>query len=502
MTDLREIEAKVLLTLQRLGGKARTKQVAADSGLDPAASMRASLTLAELGLIETSVRRRILLRLNEEGISYAELKLPERRMVEAALQSSRPRDVWELLRIARVPEAMAPVALGWIKRKNWGKIAKMEGRMQLQVDKVPAQAKDEQLLDLLHQRRGAYLDELPETLQSAVATLKRRKLLEASETIERTHALTEKGLGILRQGIQPTRETTALTSDMIVSGGWRSVKLREYDVTASPPEIHPGKKHVFAQFIDRAREVLNSMGFEEAEGPYVETEFWNFDVLFQAQDHPAREIHDSYVVSRPEKGRLEFPDIARNVAQTHEDGWETGSTGWGYRWSLEKAQHLVLRTQTTAVSMRYLATHREPPVKMYCLSKIFRPDVMDALHIQEPHQLDGIVGDRGITLRHLLGFLQAFASALDLGEVKFRPHYFPFTEPSVESYIKHPKLGWIEFVGSGVFRPEVLKPLGIDFPVIAWGIGFDRLAMIALGIDDIRDLYSRRLDWLRQKPLR
>lgn len=163
---------------------------------------------------------------------------------------------------------------------------------------------------------------------------------------------------------------------------------------------------------------------------------------------------------------------------------------------------MVLRTQTTAVSMRYLATHREPPVKMYCLSKIFRPDVMDALHIQEPHQLDGIVGDRGITLRHLLGFLQAFAAALDLGEVKFRPHYFPFTEPSVESYIKHPKLGWVEFVGSGVFRPEVLKPLGVDFPVIAWGIGFDRLAMIALGIDDIRDLYSRRLDWLRQKPLR
>ncbi len=127
---------------------------------------------------------------------------------------------------------------------------------------------------------------------------------------------------------------------------------------------------------------------------------------------------------------------------------------------------------------------------------------MDAQHAMEFYQLDGIVGDKGITLRHLLGFLREFAAVLGLGEVKFRPHYFPFTEPSVESYVRHPKLGWVEFVGSGVFRPEVLRPLGVDFPVIAWGIGFDRLAMIALGIDDIRELYSRRLDWLRTKPVR
>jgi len=130
---------------------------------------------------------------------------------------------------------------------------------------------------------------------------------------------------------------------------------------------------------------------------------------------------------------------------------------------------------------------------------VFRPDVLDAKHSMEFTQLEGIIGDRNITLRNLLGLLKKFAKALNLGEVKFRPGYFPFTEPSVESFVKHPKLGWVEFVGSGMFRPEVLMPLGIDFPVIAWGIGFDRLAMIRLGIDDIRELYTKKLDLLREK---
>ena len=152
--------------------------------------------------------------------------------------------------------------------------------------------------------------------------------------------------------------------------------------------------------------------------------------------------------------------------------------------------------------MRYLASHKTPPIKMFCLSKVFRPDFLDAKHSMEFTQLEGIVGDKGINLRHLLGLLERFASIMNLGKVRFKPGYFPFTEPSVESFVKHPSLGWIEFVGAGMFRPEVLKPLGIDFPVIAWGMGFDRLAMIALGIDDIRDLHSRRLELLRDKPIK
>jgi phenylalanyl-tRNA synthetase alpha chain len=243
------------------------------------------------------------------------------------------------------------------------------------------------------------------------------------------------------------------------------------------------------------------MGFEEYDGPYVEEEFWNFDLLFQAQDHPAREIHDSYILKKPKKGIIENAELMERVRKTHENGWITGSRGWKYKWNPDITRRLVLRTQTTAVSMRYLNEHKEPPIKMFCISKVFRPDVLDSKHAMEFTQLEGIIGDNKITLRHLLGLLKNFAKTLGLGEVKFRPGYFPFTEPSVESFVKHPKLGWVEFVGAGMFRPEVLKPLAIKFPVIAWGIGFDRLAMIRLGINDIRELYSKRLDLLREKTL-
>jgi len=502
LTELRENEARMLESLGRMQGKGAIEQVARESALQLSSAMRVALSLQEQKLIRIFEKKRTYVRLTEEGISYAEMKVPERRLVETALRAGGEADVSELSRKTRVPENMLPIAIGWIRRKDWGEIRKRDGRLILSVGREPSETTDESLLRTIYEKKQVEVEDVPNELRATLTILKGRNLIDLDEKVERKLELTSSGVDVVSKGVKVSEEITALTSDLILSGKWRNIKLREYDISAAPPEFYPGKKHIFAEFIDEAKRALVAMGFEEYEGPFVETEFWNFDVLFQAQDHPAREIHDSYRVKHPRQGDIEFRDLAERVRHTHEDGWTSGSTGWGYEWSYDTARRLVLRTQTTAVSMRYLATHRRPPIKMYCLSKIFRPDVLDALHAMEFHQLDGIVGDRGINLRHLLGFLKEFAATLGLGEVKFRPHYFPFTEPSVESYVKHPRLGWVEFVGSGVFRPEVLRPLGIDFPVIAWGIGFDRLAMIALGIDDIRELYSKRLNWLRMKPLR
>ena len=502
MAELRENDVRMLNTLERMQGRGTIEQVSRESGLQLSAAMRAALSLQDHKLLTILERKRAFIRLTEEGMSYAELKVPERRLVEAALEAGGESDIEELGKKTRVPENMLTIAIGWIRRKAWGEITKRDGRLVLSVMKEPDKTVDELLLNMIYEKKLLQAEDVPSELKEALALLKSRNLIELDEKTERSIQLTSAGFEILAKGIKPAEETTALTSDLIVSGKWKNIRLREYDISASPPELYPGKKHIFSEFIDEAKRVLTAMGFEEYEGPYVETEFWNFDVLFQAQDHPAREIHDSYRVKHPKLGQIDLNELAERVKRTHENGWITKSTGWGYKWNHDVAKRLVLRTQTTAVSVRYLSTHQEPPIKMYCLSKVFRPDVLDAQHGIEFYQLDGIVGDKGITLRHLLGFLREFAAVLGLGEVKFRPHYFPFTEPSVESYVKHPKLGWVEFVGSGVFRPEVLRPLGIDFPVIAWGIGFDRLAMIALGIDDVRELYSRRLDWLRTKPMR
>jgi len=472
------------------------------SGLDEAAVVRAAMSLKEKNLVSVLEEVRRLARLTEEGRDCAERGLPERRLVMAALELGGKAAVEQAAVKAGISTDLIPIAVGWVRRKSLCSFSKSDGSILLEVISEPSETEDEELLKRLRRDVDTDVQDLPVYLRGRVEELRRRKLVAVVEKVNRVLELTVEGKQVLqRLPEEPEKEVTSLTPEMIVTGAWRRARFREYDVTAAPRPVYPGKKHPFVEFAEASRRILVAMGFEEADGPLVETEFWNFDVLFQAQEHPAREIHDSYVLKYPREGDIEDPKLVQRVRRTHEDGWITGSTGWRYRWDSRISRRLLLRTQTTAVSMRYLAAHKKPPIKMFCLSKVFRPDFLDAKHAMEFTQLDGIVGAPGITLRHLLGFLQAFADALKLGEVKFKPGYFPFTEPSVESYVKHPKLGWVEFVGSGMFRPEVLKPLGIDFPVIAWGMGFDRLAMIALGIDDIRYIHSKRLDWLRQKAL-
>ncbi|RLI29825.1 MAG: phenylalanine--tRNA ligase subunit alpha, partial [Candidatus Hecatellales archaeon] len=403
---------------------------------------------------------------------------------------------------AKLPREKVNIALGWLVRKGWGEIVKGAGLLKATLAEPPAEGDDEKLLSLLA-RKGELDGEAvkAEGLEQALNQLKRRGLLEVKEQKVWRLSLTEGGWRAaesLPTQLEAKPVVTLLTGELLRSGKWRKVEFQRYDVTARPPSLYPGKKHFYLEFLEEVRDILLSMGFEEAWGPYVETEFWNFDVLFQPQDHPAREIHDSYQLKNPAKGRLPPKRIVSAVRRTHEDGWKTGSKGWRYRWNPEIARRLVLRTQTTAVSARSLAGGVKPPLKIFCLSKVFRPDVLDAKHSMEFHQCDGIMGDWNLTLRHLLGFFVEFCGRLGFKEVKFAPSYFPFTEPSVEVFVKHPRLGWVEIAGSGVFRPEVTLPLGVKFPVLAWGAGIGRLAMIRLGIDDIRELHTQKLDMLRR----
>jgi phenylalanyl-tRNA synthetase alpha chain len=498
---LRANEFKILKALDKLGGKCKSEELKKEAQLEEASMMRATLSLLSKNLISVKEEEIETVKLNEEGKLYAKLGLPERRLVKAILEMGGKASLKEAALKSNLEEKFLPIVLGWVKRKNLAEIKKQDNEIFLIAKEFQETDLDEELLKQINQKEEVQVEELQKEYLESLKRLKSRNLILLEKKTLREFQLTELGLNLIKKSPMIQEEVTALTTDLILSGRWKEVELAEYDITAAPPIVFPGKKQIYVEFMEEARRILLSMGFEEYEGPLVETEFWNFDVLFQAQDHPAREIHGSYLVKNPAFGEIEDKDLMEKVKKTHENGWITGSLGWGYKWDSNIAKRLVLRTQTTAVSMRYLSTHKKAPIKMFCLSRVFRPDVLDAKHSMEFTQLEGIVGDYGITIRHLMGFLKEFSKALGLGEVKFKPSYFPFTEPSIESFVKHPVLGWIEFVGSGMFRPEVLKPLGIDFPVIAWGIGFDRLAMIRLGINDIRDLYSKKLDWLRKKAL-
>ena len=207
------------------------------------------------------------------------------------------------------------------------------------------------------------------------------------------------------------------------------------------------------------------------------------------------------LIKNPTHGELIQKDFIENVKQTHENGWQTGSIGHNYKWDPKKAARLLLRPQGTSISARTLYNLKIPS-KYFSIARCFRPDQIDATHAIEFNQTEGIICDPNITFRDLLGILKTFAiEVAGAEEVRFRPDYYPFTSPSVELSAKHPKLGYIEFGGAGIFRPEVTKPFGIDHPVLAWGLGVERLFMTKFNISDIRSLYSQDLDWLRSEKV-
>jgi phenylalanyl-tRNA synthetase alpha chain len=297
-------------------------------------------------------------------------------------------------------------------------------------------------------------------------------------------------------------EIGTLTPEMLEAGSWKGKTFRSYNVKVPPTRLVPGRTNPYAHFLEDVKDKLASLGFEEFDGPIVETEFWNSDALFMPQFHAARDIHDAYYVADSSKTgfahakTIDEPWLS-NVAAAHENGGGTGSRGWSYNFDVEFTKRLILRSQGTVLSAKTLPKAKVPG-KYFGIVRCFRYDQVDATHLPDFYQTEGIVLGEDVNLRTLLGMLEIFAREVaGADEVKYVPGYFPFTEPSVEVHIKHPVLGWFELGGSGIFRPEVTDSLGVNVPVAAWGIGIDRMALMALGLNDLRELFSGDIENVR-----
>jgi phenylalanyl-tRNA synthetase alpha chain len=332
-----------------------------------------------------------------------------------------------------------------------------------------------------------------------------RGMLRAVEREDVSYGFSENARSVretLRTAGATGQEIGVLTPEILQGGEWRTRGFRAYNTSLPPERVLAGRQNPYAQFIRELKDKLVSLGFEEFDGPLVETEFWNGDALFMPQFHSARDIHDVYYVKEPTHAR-EIPEpYLGQVAATHENGWTTGSMGWRYGFDRTFTRRLILRSQGTVLSAKQLPKASVPGKYFGCV-RCFRYDQVDATHQADFYQTEGIVLGEEVNLRTLLGLLTMFAREVaGAQEMRFAPAYFPFTEPSVEVYIKHPVVGWTELGGSGIFRPEVTKPLGIDVPVLAWGLGIERMAMVSLGIDDIRELFSPNLEAVRLRVRR
>jgi len=507
MVELREAERKTLLAIQRLREKASAEQIVTETGLSDAAIMRAALTLQEKKLVKIREKKQTIIKLNKEGTLYAENQLPERKILDALYHKGGEALIAHIQQEIDIPSTAIPLALGWLVQKNWAVINKEKNTISLTKysrAQKPPRGNDEKLLALLAKKRTIFVEELDKDLQQVVAILKRRKLIETKERSTYELELTKQGWELVEKGLEAAEETSQLTPELIISGKWRKVKLQKYDIEAPVAKTWSGKKHPYLQFLDEVKMKLVALGFKEMIGTIVETSFFNFDALYTPQGHPAREPSSVYYVKSPKYGAVNaYKHALTNVKKTHENGWKTDSSGWRYKYSVKEAGRLILRSHTTCLSARtLLSKDLEIPGMYFSIGQCYRPEVLDKTHLTEFNQVEGIVVDKDLTLKDLLGVLEKFA--IDIAgadRAKFVPDYFPFTEPSVELRAYKKGYGWIEFGGSGIFRPEVTLPLGIEVPVLAWGLGIDRLFMLKAGIDDIRQIFSLDLDWLRRQEV-
>lgn len=495
--QLSYLEKRVLLVLKEL--KRATPEDIQRKGRfrELVEVMNAASWLQAKGLV--TMKERLVRRYALARPGGARRQLPERKALKALVASGGRLEVPRLKARCRFDDAELAVALGWLRRKGWAEVTKgAEGSVVAATatgrKAVAAIGPDEQLLSRL--AKGELTEDAidPAVLRDLKS---RQDLVRERQSVMREIALMPAGERILAAGITLRPEVTQLTTEVLQSGKWRDADFRAYDPKAFAPLIRPGKRHVLGAYIERIRRIFLSMGFTEIAGDFVQPAFWVFDALFTPQDHPARDLLDTFYVVRPEKLPLPEDDIVRKVAEAHESGGGTGSTGWGYRWDRTEAERAVLRPHTTPVTLRHLADHPHPPQKAFIIGRNFRRDAIDWKHLPEFHQIEGVVMEQGANLAQLMGTVEEFYRRLGFTDVIFRPGYFPYTEPSMEPEGRLPDGRWLELGGSGIFRPEVTTPLGIEAPVLAWGLGLERVIMAIEGIMDIRQLYFSDLDWLR-----
>ena len=474
--------------------------IAQSADMDVKSVMSAAGSLASKNIIEVNKEIEKTYSLTDDGIDYAEHGLPERRLLNV-LAEKNEIPMRELADETGLDKQEANIALGWLRRKDWAQIEK--GVINI-TDKganfVSNYDSDERVLDYLKANAEGvklFTDDLKDGFNKLLG---RKNILNVEKETSHSFKLLPLGEEILKIGFTITEQATQLTHEQLKDNKWRDLEYRPYDINAEAPVVFAGKEHPLRVIIDEIREIFLNMGFSEDNGEYVESAFWNFDSLFQPQDHAAREMQDTFYLKNPLTCDLPDDDLVRRIAQTHENGADTGSTGWQYDWSEDVARQSVLRTHTTGISTKHLFED-EAPIKMFSVGRVFRRETFDYKHLPEFHQVEGLVCGEGISYQNLLGTLKEFYKKLGF-EVRFRPAYFPYTYLSTESEIYLEEKGsWIELGGAGMFRPEVLKPLGIDQPALAFGMGIERLAMIRYGVEDIRMLYKSDINWLREVPL-
>jgi len=453
---------------------------------------KASLWAKVKGILKIDEEITEFIELTKEGEEYVKEGLPEKNLLKILEKGEKS--------ISSLNKKVKKFNIGlvWVRKNNWVTIQK--GQLELTTKgrkSIKEQLPEEKILSQL--REGKQNTKSFDKI--IIEKLEKRGLIKQTIKKKREVSLTDLGKKILPK-LEIKENIGQLSPKILKEKLWKNQVIRPYDVTLPSTKINPGKKHYITQIIEYIQKIWTDMGFKEMTGPLIDASFWNFDALYQPQDHPARDLADTFYMKTPEKGKLPDSQLVERVKSTHENGWTTGSLGWRYKWDPEFSMKTVLRTHTTSLSARTIAKLKpeDLPVKYFAVGRCFRNETLDWKHLAEFYQTEGIVVGEGVTFRQLQGYLKRFFTKMGFPKARFRPGYFPYTEMSMEIEVWHPEhKQWMELGGSGIFRPEVVKPLlGVDVPVLAWGLGFGRIIMDKYKVDDLRKLYLSDLKQLRE----
>jgi len=491
--SLSPIERAVLPHLE----KKNIEEISKEAKLDITSVKRAIQFLSNKDVLKISFKQSKQIVLGENGKNYLKHGLPEKKLLEVVSKNNN-LSLKEAREKSNLDGNEFAVALGALKKKALISIFQDKIKLCAEKHEIEKESNEEKFLKKL----PLNAEKLSENDKEVLENLKLRKeIIKIEEANELHFEITNSGKNLIKEfeKIKHVNYIEELTPSILKGGAWKGKQFRHYDIKSKVPEIYGGKRHFVNQAIDYAKNIWVEMGFKEMKGNIINTSFWDFDSLFVPQDHPVREMQDTFFVEG--KGTLPDKKLVEKIKNTHEHG-TSGSKGWQYAWNEEDAKKLVLRTHTTVLSAQTLAKLKKSdwPAKFFAIGRCYRNETLDWKHIFEFNQTEGIVVDPNANFRHLIGYLKEFFKKMGFEKARFRPSFFPYTEPSIEIDVFHPIMKqWMEIGGAGIFRPEVTEPLlGEPVPVLAWGPGFDRLLLQYYKINDIRELYGNNLSQLRK----
>ncbi|MBD3203399.1 phenylalanine--tRNA ligase subunit alpha [Candidatus Woesearchaeota archaeon] len=500
--SLTRMEIKVLSILK---DNSSFESVVKASGLKEIEAMRALQWLENKDVVKLNQTSEEFIILDKNGKKYKKNDLPEKRFLKAI--QKKEKKISEIKKDTDLDKNEINISIGVLRKKAAIDIKK-EKELVVSITEQGKKILGKVSLEekFLKKDFPIKLSELEPEEKFAYEELKKRKdILSVEEVKHKSAELTSLGKKLAKKDIKPEDFIEKLTPDTIRKGKYKEKKFRRYDVSINVPEIHGARRHFTKQAVEYIKRIWLDLGFKEMTGNLVQTGFWDLDSLFVPQDHPARDMQDTFYIKDPSKGKLPDKKLLKKIKNTHENGWSTGSLGWQSEYDTETAKENLLRTHTTVLSAQTInkLKKQDLPAKFFSVGKVFRNETLDWKHLFEFYQVEGIVVDPDVTMRHLIGYLKDFFKKMGFPDARVRPGHFPYTEPSMEVEVFHPiKKEWMEMGGSGIFRPEVTKPLmGFECPVLAWGLGMGRTITEYWDIHDIRELYKNDLKQLRDMKI-